>query len=251
MPVHDWTRADAGLFHDFHQSWTIALLNALNSGGLPPDYFALIEKILREPHRDFFTLDLTPEINEPRIGMMALAASTAFPPAYVVKRTEADLYVARANRITVRNKHGDVVAVIEIVSPGNKGSRSEFRAFVQKSVDLISQGIHLLVIDLFPTGPRDPQGIAKAIWDEFKEEDFERPPDKPLTLASFDAGPVRVAYVDFVAVGDSLPDMALFLEPELYVPTPLEATYQATWNVFPAPLKGLLEPAAANRSGNP
>jgi hypothetical protein len=21
MPIHDWTRVDAGIFHDFHQSW--------------------------------------------------------------------------------------------------------------------------------------------------------------------------------------------------------------------------------------
>jgi len=42
-----------------------------------------------------------------------------------------------------------------------------------------------------------------------------------------------------------LPDMALFLELELYVSVPLEATYQTTWNVFPAALKGLLEPTNA------
>jgi hypothetical protein len=23
MPIHDWTRADAGLLHHFHQDWTI------------------------------------------------------------------------------------------------------------------------------------------------------------------------------------------------------------------------------------
>jgi len=34
---------------------------------------------------------------------------------------------------------------------------------------LIRQGIHLLVIDLFPPGQRDPQGLHKAIWDEFLE----------------------------------------------------------------------------------
>src|SRR5207245_9048424 len=118
----------------------------------------------------------------------------------------------------------------EIVSPGNKGSRSEFRAFVEKSAELIRQGIHLLVIDLFPPGKRDPQGIAKAIWDEFVEEDLELPPDKPLTLAAFDAGPCRVAYVEPGAVGDVLPGMPLFLKPECYVPAPLEATYPATWS---------------------
>ena len=49
MPIHDWTRVDAGLFHDFHQSWSVTLRNALNSGGLPPEYFALIEQRMRGP----------------------------------------------------------------------------------------------------------------------------------------------------------------------------------------------------------
>jgi hypothetical protein len=35
--------------------------------------------------------------------------------------------------------------------------------------------------------------------------------------------------------------MPLFLAPEVYVPAPLDATYRACWDAFPAPLKGLLE----------
>jgi hypothetical protein len=209
MPIHDWTRVDAGLFHDFHQGWTTALSSALNAGVLPPNYFALMEQRIQGPIPDV--------------------------------RSEAEIYAGKANRITVRHRHGNVVAVVEIVSPGNKGSRAEFRAFIGKSADLIQQGVHLLVIDLFPPGPRDPQGIHKVLWDEFLEEELELPPDKPLTVASYDAGPPRVAYVEFVGVGDALPDMPLFLKPEVYVPAPLEATYQATWQLFPAALKGLLE----------
>ena len=60
-------------------------------------------------------------------------------------------------------------------------------------------------------------------------------------MASYDAGPSQVAYVYPVAVGDVLPDAPLFFKPDTYVLAPLEATYQATWNVFPAALKGLLE----------
>jgi hypothetical protein len=55
------------------------------------------------------------------------------------------------------------------------------------------------------------------------------------------AGPEYVAYVEFVGVGDELPDMPLFLKPEVYVPTPLEPTYEAAWDAFPNPVKGLLE----------
>jgi hypothetical protein len=239
MAVHDWTRVDAGLFHAFHQQWISALCAALNGGVLPPDYFALPEQNIRGPIPDVLTLKLVPGANEKGGG--GLAVAEAPPQARVVRRSEADVYAAKADRITVRHRHGDVVAVVEILSSGNKASRAEYLSFIQKSASLIRQNIHLLVVDLFPPGPRDPQGIHKSIWDEFQEEPFSLPPDKPLTLASYDAGPPRVAYVESIAVGDALPDMPLFLHPEIYVPAPLEETYNTTWSVFPAALRGLLE----------
>jgi hypothetical protein len=249
MPVHDWTRVDAGLFHAFHQRWISALCDALNMGGLPADYFALPEQVIG-PVPDVLTLQVTPAGDNPSGPSPALAVATDPPRTRHVRRNEVDTYARKANRVAVRHRHGHVVAVIEIVSPGNKASRNEFRSFVQKSADLIRQNVHLLVIDLFPPGPRDPQGIHKAIWDEFLEEDFSLSPDKQLTLASYDAGPPRVAYVEPVGVGDVLPNMPLFLEPELYVWAPLEATYAATWQVFPAQLKGLLERPAVQPPGS-
>lgn len=174
-------------------------------------------------------------------GRGGLAVATAPPRTQMIFRSEAEIYAAKANLVTLRHIHGEVVAVIEIVSPGNKGSRSAFRSFVVKSGEFIQQGINLLVIDLLPPGKRDPQGVHKAIWDEFEEVDFQLPPGKPLTLASYDAGDCRTAYVNFAAVGDVLPEMPLFLRPEVYVPAPLEATYQTSWQNVPAPLRKLLE----------
>jgi hypothetical protein len=136
-----------------------------------------------------------------------------------------------------------VVAVIEIVSPGNKSSRNGLRAFVEKNLDFLRQGIHLLVIDLFPPTARDPQGIHKAIWDEIKDEPFPLPADKPLILAAYAAGFPKTAYIEAVAVGDVLPDMPLFLfpEPEGYVMAPLETTYQNAWGDCPRALKEAVE----------
>jgi hypothetical protein len=76
------------------------------------------------------------------------------------------------------------------------------------------------------------------------------PPDKPLTLISYDACPLSTAYVEPVAAGDVVPSMPQFLMPEYYVPTPLEATVQTTWSVFPAELKGLLEGPAGGTGGD-
>jgi hypothetical protein len=241
VPIHDWTRVDAGLFHHFHQAWTISIAAALNKGVLPPEYFALAEQRIRGPIPDVLTLKLASGNFESDSSAGTHAVATAPPQAQVVRRSEAGAYAARANRIAVRHRHGDVVAVLEIVSPGNKATRAECQAFVRKSADLVRQGVHLLIIDPLPPGKRDPEGLARAVWDEFEEEEFQLPPDRPLTLAAIDAGPSPTGYLQGVKVGERLPDMPLFLEPETYVPAPLEATYQTSWDDFPAALKGLLE----------
>src|SRR5205823_14185525 len=56
MLIHDWTRVDAGLFHDFHQDWTIELRRALNAGRLPPGYVALADQQTGGPIPDALTL---------------------------------------------------------------------------------------------------------------------------------------------------------------------------------------------------
>lgn len=47
-------------------------------------------------------------------------------------------------------------------------------------------------------------------------------------------GPCREAFIEPRAVGDPLPEMPLFLTPEVYVPVPLEATYQSAWADVPS-----------------
>jgi hypothetical protein len=96
---------------------------------------------------------------------------------------------------------------------------------------------------LFPCGPRDPQGIAQAIWDELVGESLgTRPADKLLTVAAYDAGDELTAYVDALAVGDLLRDAPLFLAPGWYVNVPLERTYTASWGVTPKPIRDLVAP---------
>src|SRR5262249_56462080 len=44
MPIHDWTRVDAGIFHDFHHAWIEEIKRVLNGGLLPDDYYAMAEQ---------------------------------------------------------------------------------------------------------------------------------------------------------------------------------------------------------------
>jgi hypothetical protein len=108
------------------------------------------------------------------------------------------------------------------------------RAFVRKAHESLAAGIHLLLVDLFPPSPRDPQGIHREVWGEDGGETYAPPPDKPLTCVAYVGGASAEALIEPVAVGDVLPEMPLFLTPEVYVPVPLEPTYQSAWEGMPA-----------------
>ena len=244
MPIHDWTLVEAGLFHAFHQRWISALCDALNTGILPKNCFALPEQVAGGPIPDVLALRMTDDSNDSE-GFIGSAVATAPVRTRIVKRTEEDIYARKADRIAIRHRRGHVLSMIELVSPGNKSSRGALREFVDKSALLLRQGVHLLVVDLFPPSKRDPQGIHKAIWDEFEDDDFTLPNDKPLTAVAYSAGDQKTAYVEPLAVGDMLPEMPLFLDLGNYVLTPLESTYMTTWNLYPEPLRRLLEPSVA------
>ena len=44
MPIHDWTRVEAGIFHHFHHRWITSISDTLNAGMLPAEYYALAEQ---------------------------------------------------------------------------------------------------------------------------------------------------------------------------------------------------------------
>jgi hypothetical protein len=242
MPVHDWTRVEAGIFHHFHLEWVGELARALNRGLLPADHYALAEQVTTAWEPDVLTLrgptmGSPPEKNPPAGIALALAP----PKVHFRVKTEIDLYATKAKAIVIRHtSNHQIIAVMEIVSPGNKSSRQRLRAFVAKGEQLLRSGIHLLLVDLFPPGPRDPQGIHKALWDEFIDNDFVLPQDQPLTLAAYSGGPCPEAFVEPTAVGAVLPAMPLFLTSEVYVEVPLQATYQSAWEAVPAYWRAVL-----------
>ncbi|HEX5442459.1 MAG TPA: DUF4058 family protein [Pirellulales bacterium] len=243
MPTHDWTKVDAGIFHDFHQSWITEIKRALNQGRLPPDYYALAEQIAGGLGPDVLTLQ-SPTRDAHRLEDPTCAVALAEHPPQVQfhLRAEGDWHAAKANAVVIRHVSDHrVISILEIVSPGNKSSVHGLHAFVNKAVEMLQSGIHLLVVDVFPPGPRDPQGIHKAIWDEVADNPFALPANQRLTLAAYAARAWPEAFVEAVAVGDRLPDMPLFLSGDFYVPVPLEAAYQSAWTIFPAFWRDMLE----------
>src|SRR5438552_10550569 len=67
MPVHDWTRVEAGILHDFHNAWILEIANMLNGGLLPAGYYALTEQ-----HAGKYVADL--------LALHATTPPNPFPP---------------------------------------------------------------------------------------------------------------------------------------------------------------------------
>jgi hypothetical protein len=241
MPIHDWTRVDSGIFHDFHQTWAVDIKNALNGGLLPKGLSALVERKSGDVEPDVLTIDHTGWMSDRR---RSGAAVMERPIAKLVRKSSKDRYAELANRIVVKQEYGNTIAVIEIVSPGNKHSRLAFKQFIDKSQGFLIRGIHLLAIDLFAPSKRDPQGIHWAIWEPFEEADesFEFPKGKDRTVVSYEADrDGKSAYVEPVALGDTLPTMPLFLDSLYHIPIPLEETYQTAWRHTPEYFRHIVE----------
>ncbi len=252
MPIHNWKLATAGTYHDFHLKWIAAMTNRLNSGLLPPELFAMAEQVIGGPAPDVVTLRDWPEAPASRLlgdgsrqlGAIATVPEPLAPPQTEIVMTAGLSYVRKKSQIVIKHELGHVISVIELVSPGNKHSRSEMERLVNKAVELIQSGVHLLVVDPFPATLRDPQGIANLIWYEI-DSTQELPYDskRPLMAASFQAKPTPVVHLNRFSVGDVIPDMPVFLIEDRYVSLPLEATYQQVWELLPQPIRRIFEPA--------
>src|ERR1700756_1297748 len=115
MPVHDWTRVDAGTFHAFHTVWISEIMKALNAGLLPKGYYALAEQVATRMQTDVLTLHApAPRKPLPRA-----------PP--------------RGGRhLVIRHITGHrVVALVEIGSPSNKDRKGHVGELAGKVVRIL------------------------------------------------------------------------------------------------------------------
>lgn len=246
MPIHDWKRVDSGIFHHLHHRWISAICDTLNQDLLPNDYYALAEQ--HAPRFEPDVLTLKERLDEEGDGTASQAGDPhgglllAPPKLEATDESDYAYYRRKAKSVVVRHvSHDQIVAVVEIVSPGNKSGRDALYDFVRKSAALLNKQIHLLIVDLHPPRKRDKRGIHGAIWKEITGRSYTLPSEKPLTLVSYECDLALRSYVVNVAVGDVLPDMPLFLMPQGQIPVPLEKTYQTAFAAVPRRWRRVLE----------
>ena len=238
MPLHDWTRATPGMFPDFHSGWLTDLKRTLNRGLLPPGYYAMAEQRASLYGPDVLTLTARPRPVPPTIGNGVAVAEPRSD-----RKVVSHALPAAGRAVTIRHAAGErVVAVIEVVSPANKDRPEHVGDFAGKVVALVRGGIHVAVIDILPPGPHDPDGLHGAVWPGLDTEpEASRPPaDRPFSFAAYRADDPPTAFLSYVALGQPLPGLSLFLDGGVFVEVPVEQTYMTNYNELPAELKAVL-----------
>jgi hypothetical protein len=135
MPVHNWSADYAWLFHDFHHGWIGTIKRALNGGLLPTDYYALAEQVAvgATPDVPIIRDETTPEFEPAPSGLLV-----AEPKTRIIETLGTP--PPQKNQVAVKHASDDrTVAVIEIVSPGNKDSQHAIRSFLDNTVDLLAK----------------------------------------------------------------------------------------------------------------
>ena len=250
MPLHDWTRIAPNDFHDMHVSWIATIRTRLNTGLLPDGYYAMAEHVVPPYAPDVLTLATGERGAQPQWpdggdgggGGVAVATETEVEVTLTAGPRKREKPPER--HITVRHAEGRrLVAVIELVSPGNKAKATAIRGLVEKSAALLANGIHLSIIDVFPNPPRLPRGFGGAIWRSIRGAEAEYAPKFSRTHAAFAArdGGGCVAQFQSSEVGSPLPRLPLYLTERGCILLPLEETYQAAWAGYPKPLRPALE----------
>jgi hypothetical protein len=244
VPIHDWTRVDAGILHDFHNAWLTEIRNVLNNGTLPEGYYALTEQHAGRIIPDVLRLHVTPARQEPAVALPRAGVALAdAPPQVRWKQILSASRLTRRGTLAVRHVSGHrLVALIEGVSQSNKDRADHVEEFAAKVTSALDLGIHVLVVDLFPPGRYDANSAVRDMLDDDSTVSTDQLPDhEPLSLVSYMAGPPIDAYLEQARVGQSPPDMPLFLQTDWYINVPLERDYEAAFQGEPTFWRDVLE----------
>jgi len=224
MPLHDWRRLNAGIYHDFHTLWIGCIRRVMNAA-LPQDYYALAEQPVGSLVPDVLALHR-------RGGAGSFTANDSGGLAVAVRDVAGRArQPVSQRRVVIRHASGDrVVAIIELVSWGNKRTVALQNAFCRKLADVVQSGVHLLYVDPFAPPPGDDRTLHHVLWRRLggrARHDLGTP--SPGTVGSYEATTPPRCYVNPLPVGLPLPAMPVFLDDGASIALALDAAYAAAY----------------------
>jgi hypothetical protein len=219
-------------WESFHSQWAASLAAYLNRDKLPPRYYAEMQvHVGGRIEIDVATMESPP--NGPTPAPAAVATAVLAPaavwappepllamPAVFPDEFEVLVYVEEGGL--------NLVAAVELVSPGNKDRDESRRAFAAKCASYLHQGVGLVIVDVVTE--RRANLHDELIRLMGRPESFTFPGDSPLYVVAY--RPARRKKGDQIdiwptplAVGQPLPTVPLALRGAGCVPLDLESTY--------------------------
>lgn len=220
-PHHHW--------ESFDSNWATRIADGI-AALLPPD-FQVEEHTHAGPG---FEIDVaTFEEETKNSGAAGPALATRAAAAYAPPVPDGTVPAAFLDTFEVRvfstTAGLTLVAVIELVSPGNKDRPAERRAFAAKCASYLAQGVSLIIIDVVTSRQANLHNDLIHVMQA--SPDLEFPAETLLYAAAY--RPVRRGeqeeidvWLRQLAVGAALPTLPLRLTGDLFVPVDFEAAYQ-------------------------
>jgi hypothetical protein len=215
----------------FHSNWATRIADAI--AAVAPPEFQVEEHTHAGPgfEIDVATLEAEPAPGLAPAGGAVLATRAA--PKYAPPAPDGTIPAVFPDTFAVRvfsTAAGlTLVAVIELVSPGNKDRPAERRAFAAKCASYLAQGVSLIVVDVVTSRHANLHDDLMRFLDAAPDRDFP----VGVNLYAVAYRPVRRGereeidlWLRPLAVGEPLPTLPLRLTGDLFVAVDFEATYQ-------------------------
>ena len=138
-------------------------------------------------------------------------------------------------RVFDQKRGGQLVAVVEFVSPANKDRPEHRRAFVAKCAALLQEQVSVTIVDLVTTRQFN---LYRDLLELIGHTDPSLAPEPPSVYAVACRGtrqdPSWLVETWFhpLVIGQPLPTLPLWLADDLAVPLELEASYEETCRIL-------------------
>ncbi len=227
MPLHDWNELTE--WETVHTSWIVELGRWLKPR-LPAGYrmsLATVPALIVAP------VPVHPDVSVRQHGEAAQPSASQGPTAGADEQMAPDQEVALATLEAAQTvqvtRAGNLVAVIELISPGNKDRPETRRTTTDRYIGYLTHGVHLLVVDVHrrPSDFSFADDLAAALA-------FTAPAvPVPCAIGYRMGGPAPIPgtgqllamWRRTLTVGSPLPILPLALTREFSVPIDLEQTY--------------------------
>jgi hypothetical protein len=215
-------------WESFHATWIGSIADALNANLLPQGYFAE-EQVQPSADLEIDVATFEDQASE-RVesGGTAIAARKTWTPAAATWTIPGVVYEG-VELLVFQNDGGTrVVAAIELISPANKDRPETRRTFAAKCASYLSAGVSLIVIDVVTPRKANLHNELVAMLGQ-ESGSCQSPAEiyavgyRPLLRNSnreIEIWPAELA------IGKSLPELPLWIAPDLAVPINLETAYQ-------------------------